>query len=153
AIDRITEVLDAPSAAYPDRERESGAPGPVGSPAVHAPAPTERAAAGAATTPSARVGTGPPSIAVRSLTFTYEGAAAPAMRDVSFDLPAGGVLGIVGPVGSGKTTLLRLLARLYPVPEGTIRIGEAALETMDEAVLRATVALVPQESFLFSMPL
>jgi len=75
------------------------------------------------------------------------------MRDVSFDLPAGGVLGIVGPVGSGKTTLLRLLARLYPVPEGTIRIGEAALETMDEAVLRATVALVPQESFLFSMPL
>jgi len=136
AIDRIAEVLDAPGSLYPDRER-------------FAPAPGE--------SPRASRGPGdaaaPPAIEVRGLTFAYEGASVPALADVSFDVPAGGVLGIVGPVGSGKTTLLRLLARLYPVPERAIRIGDETLESMDEAVLRAAVALVPQESFLFSMSL
>jgi ATP-binding cassette subfamily B protein len=147
AIDRIAEVLDTPGSPYPDRERPFAAPAEArrAGPATLAVAPRE--------SPPTSGGAAPPAIEVRRLTFAYEGASVPSLADVSFDLPEGGVLGIVGPVGSGKTTLLRLLARLYPVPERAIRIGAAPLETMDEAVLRATVALVPQESFLFSMPL
>jgi ATP-binding cassette subfamily B multidrug efflux pump len=136
AIDRIAEVLDAPGTPYPDSERAADA---------RAAMPREPDAI--------PVGATPPPIEVRHLTFAYDGASVPSLADVSLDLPAGGVLGIVGPVGSGKTTLLRLLARLYPVPERAIRIGGDALETMEESVLRATVALVPQESFLFSMSL
>jgi len=124
AIERIGEVFDAP---YP---RVGASP----SAAAGKPHPV-------------------PDLMVEALRFTYEGAAAPSLQDVSFRLAPGGVLGIVGPVGSGKTTLLRLLARLYPVPEGSIRLGVMDLSRLDEDLLRGLVAVVPQESFLFSMSL
>ena len=155
AIDRIAEILDTPGTPYPDRERAgTAAPAPPdqGAAPVTAgarAAPPDAAPALGDVPPSAP----PPAISVRGLTFAYDAASVPALADVSFDLPAGGVLGVVGPVGSGKTTLLRLLARLYPVPERAVFLGGAALETLDESSLRACVALVPQESFLFSMSL
>lgn len=92
-------------------------------------------------------------ILVEDLSFTYEGTSKPALRDVSFRLPPGKVLGVVGPVGSGKTTLLRLLARLYPAPSAAIRVAGRELSTLDEGILRRLIGVVPQESFLFSMTL
>ncbi|MFM8980343.1 MAG: ABC transporter ATP-binding protein, partial [Planctomycetia bacterium] len=83
------------------------------------------------------------------LTFTYPGAHAPALEDVSFDLPAGGTLALVGPVGSGKSTLLRLLTRLYEPPPGTLALDGVDLTRIPLPTLRAAVAPVPQDAFLF----
>ena len=87
---------------------------------------------------------------VRGLTFTYPGAAAPALVDVSVSLPAGGSLAVVGPVGAGKSTLLRLLSRLYEPPPGTVFLDGCDVTRVPLARLRAAVAVVPQDAFLFS---
>ena len=70
-----------------------------------------------AQTPERRDG----AVSVRGLTFTYEGAEAPVLRDIDLNLSAGGMLGIVGRVASGKTTLARLLTRLEDPPHETVR--------------------------------
>ena len=86
---------------------------------------------------------------LRDVRFTYEGASRPAIRDVSLDVPAGSVLGIVGPTGSGKTTLLNLLARLFEA-EGEIRLDGVPVRELSLASLRGALGYVPQDSFLFS---
>jgi len=72
------------------------------------------------------------------------------LQDISVTLPAGRTLGIVGPIGSGKSSLARLLARLYPVPPGTIRLGGVDLNELPLDFLRRKVGYVFQETFLFS---
>ncbi len=92
-------------------------------------------------------------IAFRSLDFTYPGAdpgTRPALSDVTLDAPAGTTLGVVGRVGSGKSTLLQLVAAVYPVPDGTIAIDGHDLNDLPTGCLRRQVAVVPQETFLFS---
>jgi ATP-binding cassette subfamily B protein len=89
-------------------------------------------------------------IEVRRLTFAYPGASRPALEDVSLSVPAGGTLGLVGPIGGGKTTLVSLLARLYPVPEGTVFLDGVDVTRIPLARLRAAFAFVPQDAFLFS---
>jgi ATP-binding cassette subfamily B multidrug efflux pump len=87
---------------------------------------------------------------VQDLTFTYPGAARPALQHVSFTLAPGRKLGLVGPVGSGKSTLLALLLRYYDPPRGTMFVdGHDVLDLQPQA-LRALFALAPQEPFLFS---
>jgi ATP-binding cassette subfamily B protein/ATP-binding cassette subfamily C protein/ATP-binding cassette subfamily B multidrug efflux pump len=75
---------------------------------------------------------------------------APALIDVSFELPPGQTLGIVGPTGAGKTTLLALLLRHYAPAQGEVRWGAHRLDDYRLAALRAAIAWVPQEAFLFS---
>lgn len=89
-------------------------------------------------------------ISVRGLTFTYPGTQRPALVDVSVELPAGGTLALVGPVGSGKSTLLRLLSRLYEPPPGSVFLDGLDVTRVPLARLRAAVASVPQDAFLFS---
>jgi ATP-binding cassette subfamily B protein len=92
-------------------------------------------------------------VEVRDLTFAYPddgGRARPALAGVRFEAPAGTTVGIVGPVGAGKSTLVRLLAGVYPAPSGAVRIDGSDLNDIPTARLRATVAMVPQETFLFS---
>ncbi len=87
------------------------------------------------------------------LDFSYPDAAGPArpvLRRIDLDVPAGTTLGLVGRVGSGKSTLVQLVAAVYPVPEGTIRIDGHDLNRIPTDVLRSHVAIVPQETFLFS---
>lgn len=72
-----------------------------------------------------------------------------ALRDVSFSLAPGRVLGLLGRTGSGKTTLTRLLFRLYDPTEGSIRLGAADLREVPLAELRRRVALVTQDVQLF----
>ncbi|HNV69198.1 MAG TPA: ABC transporter transmembrane domain-containing protein, partial [Candidatus Ozemobacteraceae bacterium] len=89
-------------------------------------------------------------IEVRGLSFTYPESVEPALRDVSFHLPAGKTLGIVGPVGCGKTTLLHLLLRLFDPPAGTIFLDGRDLRSYPVHHLRRELGFVPQDSFLFS---
>jgi ABC-type multidrug transport system fused ATPase/permease subunit len=71
------------------------------------------------------------------------------LRDVSFRLPAGRVLGVLGRTGSGKTTLTRLLSRLYDADAGRVRIGDADIRAIPQAELRGRVAMVTQDVQLF----
>ena len=72
-----------------------------------------------------------------------------ALQDVSWCLPAGQVLGVVGRTGSGKTTLTRLLLRFYAPQAGTISLGQVPLETVSPAGLRQRVGIVTQDVQLF----
>ena len=89
-------------------------------------------------------------IEVRNLTFTYPDAAAPALRGVSFSLPAGGSVGIVGEIGSGKSTIAQLIVRIYDPPEGTLFLDGEDIRALPVSYLRENVAYVPQDPFLFS---
>ena len=84
------------------------------------------------------------------VTFTYKGAAAPALKEVAFEVPEGTTLGIVGRSGSGKTTVTRLLQRLHSNYDGLIKIGGVDVREYDVDHLRRSLGVVLQESFLFS---
>ncbi|MBK6770047.1 MAG: ABC transporter ATP-binding protein [Ardenticatenales bacterium] len=81
--------------------------------------------------------------------FHYPDGAA-VLQDVSFDLPPGRVLGLLGRTGSGKSTLARLLMRLYDPTSGVIRLGEVDTRAAALAEVRARVAFVTQDVQLFS---
>jgi ATP-binding cassette subfamily B protein len=91
-------------------------------------------------------------LALRGVGFTYEDADRPAVSGVTVDVPAGTVLGVVGPTGSGKTTLLLLLGRLFDATEGDIRLDGVPIKDLPIATLRDALGYVPQDSFLFSEP-
>jgi ATP-binding cassette, subfamily B, multidrug efflux pump len=92
---------------------------------------------------------GAPAIRFAHLTFAYAGRA-PALRDVSFEVRPGELVAVVGPTGGGKTTLGLLLARLWEPPAGTVFVGGADVTTLSLGTLRAALAWVPQDAFLFS---
>ena len=85
-----------------------------------------------------------------NLKFKYPGASNPALDVVSFDVPIGTTLGIVGRSGSGKTTVTRLLQRLHSDYEGLIKIDGVDLREYDLTHLRRSLGVVLQENFLFS---
>ena len=85
------------------------------------------------------------------VSFAYEEK--PVLRDVSFTIPGGSTLGILGETGSGKSTIALLMARLYDPQAGSISIGGVDLREMDQTALRRNVGVVLQEPFLFSRTL
>ncbi len=90
-------------------------------------------------------------IAFDHVSFSFDGKM-PVLEDVSFTVPAGKTVGILGGTGSGKSTLVRLLDRLYPLPEGsgTISVGGIDICRLRAAELRSNVGFVLQEPYLFS---
>ena len=72
------------------------------------------------------------------------------LRDVSFDIPKGGSVAIVGATGSGKTTLINLLCRFYDIQKGAVTIGGKDLRDIPAAELRRHIGIVLQDVFLFS---
>jgi ATP-binding cassette subfamily B protein/ATP-binding cassette subfamily C protein/ATP-binding cassette subfamily B multidrug efflux pump len=92
----------------------------------------------------------PGPIELQDVHFAYPGQAAPALHGVSLQLPAGSTLGLVGPTGAGKSTLLKLLLRQWAPQQGSVQWGGVALADHTLAALRAGIAWVPQEAFLFS---
>jgi ATP-binding cassette, subfamily B, bacterial HlyB/CyaB len=82
--------------------------------------------------------------------FRYKGAARPALNNVSFEVPIGGTLGVMGKSGSGKTTITRLLQRLHSDYEGLIKIDGIDVREYDIDHLRRSIGVVLQDNFLFS---
>ena len=78
------------------------------------------------------------------VTFTYEGAEAPALDHVSFEVPAGSTVALVGPSGGGKTTAASLVPRFWDVDSGRVELGGADVRDMDPAELMDRVAFVFQ---------
>jgi ATP-binding cassette subfamily B protein len=74
----------------------------------------------------------------------------PVLQDVSFHVPAGSTLAVVGPTGGGKSTLAALIARLWEAPPGTLFIDGRPIREWPLAVLRRAIGFVPQDTFLFS---
>jgi ATP-binding cassette subfamily B protein len=72
------------------------------------------------------------------------------LYDVSFDVPAGAKVAVVGASGSGKSTLARLLYRFYDVNRGVIRVGGADIRSVKQASLRGAIGIVPQDTVLFN---
>ncbi len=98
-------------------------------------------------TGSRRLPEGPLSIEFDSVTFAYE--AAPVLREVSFVVPAGKVLGLLGRTGGGKSTITRLISRLYDPVLGRVKLGGVDLRDVDAASLRRSVGVVTQDVQLF----
>jgi ATP-binding cassette subfamily B protein len=84
------------------------------------------------------------------VSLRYADARADALRDVTLHVAAGTTLALVGGTGSGKTTLVSLLARLYDVTEGSVRIDGADVREVDLRSLRGAIAFVDDNPFLFS---
>ncbi|MGU3473918.1 ABC transporter ATP-binding protein [Paenibacillus sp. D51F] len=84
-----------------------------------------------------------------NVTFSYADKE-PALRDISFDAPAGKVIGLLGGTGSGKSTIIQLLMHAYNVKQGRITIDGFDIRNVDVQSLRSQIATVFQETFLFS---
>src|SRR5262249_17156767 len=109
------------------------------------PAPIDRASVGAPRLPTG-------DLEFRDVTFAYEGRS-PALSGVSFHVPEGALVAVVGPTGSGKSTLGLLLCRLWEPPRGSVFAGGVDVRDLPLAQLRRSVGYVPQEAFLFSRTL
>ncbi len=92
-------------------------------------------------------------VAFAGVSFTYPGAKGPALQGVTFSVPAGARVVILGEVGSGKSTLLHMVPRLITPPAGTVLVDGRDVLDWDLQELRGTVVLVPQTAFLFSATL
>ena len=81
--------------------------------------------------------------------FAYE-PSREILHEVSFEIPAGKTVAVVGPSGSGKSTLARLLYRFYDVQAGSIRIGGEDIRQVTQASVRQAIGIVPQDTVLFN---
>ncbi|RIY37625.1 ABC transporter [Capnocytophaga canis] len=89
-------------------------------------------------------------IRFENVSFTYADTGIEALKNVSFDIPKGQTVAIIGKTGSGKTTIIDLIARMYDVSKGEIYIDNKPIREVNLHSLREAIAVVPQESFLFS---
>ena len=90
------------------------------------------------------------SLSFENVTFTYPNDEEPILKDVSFDIAPGEMVGVVGATGAGKSTLAQLIPRLFDPQEGSIKIGGKDIRTVSEGTLRKTVSIVLQRAILFS---
>ena len=86
---------------------------------------------------------------VQDLTFTYPDAAQPSLKDISFAIKEGQILGIIGGTGSGKSTLVQVLLGLYPADKGSISLYRDGRSPRDLSEWRSWMAYVPQKVELF----
>jgi ATP-binding cassette subfamily B protein len=106
------------------------------------------------------LGNGDVSVRFENVTFSYDpaGSAGAAkdkpqrtiLHDISFEIPGGKTVAVVGPSGSGKSTLARLLFRFYDVQQGRILIGGRDIKQVTQSSVRQAIGIVPQDTVLFN---
>lgn len=90
------------------------------------------------------------SLSFENVTFTYPMDKEPMLKDVSFTIEPGQMVGVVGATGAGKSTLAQLIPRLFDPQNGAIKIGGKDIREVSEGTLRKTVSIVLQRAILFS---
>jgi ATP-binding cassette subfamily B protein len=90
-----------------------------------------------------------PTVRFENVNFAYE-PRRQILRDVSFEVPAGATVAVVGHSGSGKSTLARLLFRFYDVSDGRITVNGVDIRDVTQASLRSAIGIVPQDTVLFN---
>lgn len=90
------------------------------------------------------------SIVFDNVTFTYPHDTEPTLKNISFEIEPGQMVGVVGATGAGKSTLAQLIARLFDPQEGSIFIGGRDVKEVNKNTLRNTVSIVLQKAILFS---
>ncbi len=99
--------------------------------------------------PALQLGPGEATVRFEHVTFGYEPARV-ILHDVSFEIPAGRTVAVVGPSGSGKSTLARLLYRFYDVQQGRVCIAGQDLREVAQGSVRRAIGIVPQDTVLFN---
>ncbi|WP_338410629.1 ABC transporter ATP-binding protein [uncultured Flavobacterium sp.] len=89
-------------------------------------------------------------IVFKNVSFTYKDTYIEALKNVSFEIEKGKTLAILGKTGSGKSTILTLISRLYDTSNGEIFIDQNSIKNINLNNLRDSIAVVPQDAFLFS---
>ncbi|MEX5637122.1 ABC transporter ATP-binding protein [Parafrankia sp. FMc2] len=133
---RVFEVVDAPPNV--DERPRSGQPSP-GRPSAEQPAPEQ---------PSS--GLGPLDVQFRDVSFRYQAHLPLALNGLSFTVPAGATVALVGHSGAGKTSTASLLLRFWDVTSGEILVGGRVLAELSQHEVRELVSLVPQDVYLFN---
>lgn len=90
-----------------------------------------------------------PQVEFTHMNFTYEGAKAEALSNISFQAKKGDTIGIIGGTGSGKSTLVNLIPRFYDVTEGSVKVAGSNVKEYPLGQLRKMVGIVPQKAVLF----
>lgn len=86
----------------------------------------------------------------QDVSFTYPKDTEPSLKNISFDVKSGEMIGVVGATGAGKSTLAQLIPRLFDPQEGKILIGGRDVKELSQETLKATVSIVLQKALLFS---
>lgn len=89
-------------------------------------------------------------VTIENLTFRYEKERDAVLKGINLEVKKGEVVALVGKSGSGKTTLVNLIPRFYEIESGSIKIDEQNIRDLKMKSLRSIMAIVPQETFLFS---
>ncbi|HWN71550.1 MAG TPA: ABC transporter ATP-binding protein, partial [Haliangium sp.] len=134
ASERIMALLDADEPDAPAR------PGAEIAPRAEVPAGSVEAPPEPATSPA---------IALEDVSFAYR-AGEDVLRGVSFAIPHGSQVAVVGATGSGKSTIIKLLARLYEIERGVIQLDRQDIRDLPVATLRRRITVISQDVFLFA---
>ena len=88
-------------------------------------------------------------VTFQGVSLTYQRNAEPSLSGLSFSVPKGATVGIIGSTGSGKSSVVHLISRFYDVTEGCVLVNGRDVRTQDTEELRAKIATVPQKPILF----